>query len=158
MWPLPMILNTRPTTPPPTRYWHQVVITGDMFQLVHLRTYPPPPSHWYWHLVVTTESGRYASYWNAVLWPVLFLCHFFRSIHTKNKRILCGNRFCTLQVLFDMNSQKWKMFLIVVTQVIAILLEESLAEESRNDEGKKEIKHLHQWSIYRTRAGAVFAR
>ena len=32
-------------------YWHLVLIAGDLFKLVHLRTYP----HQYGHLVVATE-------------------------------------------------------------------------------------------------------
>ena len=53
-------------------YLHLVVITGDMFKLVHLRTYPPTPP------VMTPSgghrkaSGRYASYWNAFLSYVLY--------------------------------------------------------------------------------------
>ena len=43
-------------------YWHLVVINGDLFQLVHLKTYPK-----YWHRVSGNRSGWYASYWNAVL-------------------------------------------------------------------------------------------
>ena len=37
-----------------TYYWHLVVITGDLFKLVDLRTYPAPR---YWPLMVTTEAG-----------------------------------------------------------------------------------------------------
>ena len=33
-------------------YWHLMVITGDLFKLVHLRTYSPQ----YWHLVAATET------------------------------------------------------------------------------------------------------
>ena len=48
---------------PATRCWHMAVITEDVFKLVHLRTYPHPiltsrGCHW---------SGRYASYWDTVL-------------------------------------------------------------------------------------------
>ena len=32
--------------------WHLVVTTGNLFKLVHLRTYP----HGYWHLVVAIET------------------------------------------------------------------------------------------------------
>ena len=49
------------------RLGYQVVITGDLFKPVYLRTYP----HQYRYLVVTTEtplaSGRYASYRNVIL-------------------------------------------------------------------------------------------
>ena len=40
--------------PSPPYYWHLVVITGDLFKLVHLRIYPSPQQ--YWHLVVATET------------------------------------------------------------------------------------------------------
>ena len=36
-------------------YSYLVVITRNLFKLVHLRTYPHL-SHWYWHLVVATET------------------------------------------------------------------------------------------------------
>ena len=65
--PPPPHLDMGPRYPIPY-YWHLVAIIGDLFKLVHLRTYPCR----YWHLVVATEiiqlsSGRYTSYWNTVL-------------------------------------------------------------------------------------------
>ena len=41
--------------------WHLVVITGDLFKIVQLWTYPSP--HQYWHLVVATKThtaGKWA--------------------------------------------------------------------------------------------------
>ena len=64
-----------PTSPESAScYWHLVVITGDLFKLVHLRPYLP---HHYWHLVVTTKTGtvacgRFASYWKAVWLLAIF--------------------------------------------------------------------------------------
>ena len=55
-----------PTSPLPN-HWYLVVITEDLFKLVHVRPLRPTS-------VVTTggghQSGRYASYWNAVLFHV----------------------------------------------------------------------------------------
>ena len=56
---VPQIQDMR-TTP---CYWHLVVITWDIFKRV---TYPPPPPSVLMS-TVRLASGRYASYWNAVL-------------------------------------------------------------------------------------------
>ena len=55
---------------------YRVVITGDLFKLVHLRTYPPPhPTgtdiQQYPLKHVRLTSGRYAFYWNAFLFHVV---------------------------------------------------------------------------------------
>ena len=50
-------------------YWHLVVITGYLFKLVHLRTYPQTStcSKWWLPKHVQLVSGWNASYCNAVL-------------------------------------------------------------------------------------------
>ena len=89
MWPLPIMHRTTlylqppptcnlvpPLPPPPDMgpgylplcYWHLEVITGDLFKLVHLITYPPPRTP----PLVATETCKvgkraYTSYWNVVL-------------------------------------------------------------------------------------------
>ena len=45
-----------------------MAITGDLFKVVHLRTYTPQLILTYIDLVVATESGQYASNWNADLY------------------------------------------------------------------------------------------
>ena len=40
---------------PPPYHWHLVVITGDLFKLVYLRTYI---HYWYWQLVVATKTCK----------------------------------------------------------------------------------------------------
>ena len=53
IWSLPMMHWTSLYLYSPSHCnWHLVVITGDLFKLVHLRTYP----YQYWHLVVVTEA------------------------------------------------------------------------------------------------------
>ena len=51
--------------PTPSCYWHLVVITGDLFKLVHLRTYPLPPP-------LLTPSG---DYWNTYSWQFASYCN-----------------------------------------------------------------------------------
>ena len=60
--------NTRHMTYPPPSLGSNIWWSSlETCSLVHLRSYP----HQYWQLVVASESGRYASYWNAVL---CFIC------------------------------------------------------------------------------------
>ena len=47
-WDIPPTADIGPTP----LYWHQVVITGDLFKLVYLRT----STHQYWHLAVASET------------------------------------------------------------------------------------------------------
>ena len=55
-------------------YWHLVVITGDLFKLVHLKTYLPRTKIQWWPLEhVWLASGRAAWYWNAVFLHFLLL-------------------------------------------------------------------------------------
>ena len=57
-----------PTLPP--YYRHLMVISGDLFKLDHVRTPTPHTGTaiWWWSPKhVRLASGRYASYWNAVL-------------------------------------------------------------------------------------------
>ena len=87
MWPLPMMHWTslyralpsphiRPKTP---LEQHRGVITGDLFKLVHLMTFPS--DIWWLPLKydVRFPGAWYASYWNAFLFlkllAVLAICH-----------------------------------------------------------------------------------
>ena len=72
--PSPLFLpsDIRPSTLPPC-YWHLVVITGDLFKLVH---WGPRNSIWWWQLKlkpVWFPSGQYASYWNAILFVIVIV-------------------------------------------------------------------------------------
>ena len=86
---LPPLLDTRHGTYPlsagfqiwdlPPCYWHLVVITGNLFKLVHLRTYPTPQ---YWHQVVAIEThtiGKQAVHilLECFLVTIVFTCHKF---------------------------------------------------------------------------------
>ena len=65
-YPSPWIPNMGPTH----CYWHLMVITEDLFKLVHLRTYTLPPPNW--DLVVTTKTCTFASEWYASYWNAFF--------------------------------------------------------------------------------------
>ena len=49
IWPLP--IHATPSLGYPTPYWHLVVIAGDLFKVVHFRTYQPICTDiWWWPL------------------------------------------------------------------------------------------------------------
>ena len=57
MWPpvaLALAVASPHIRPPAPCWWHLMTITGDLFKLVHLRTYPLP--HWFWHLVAEVRT------------------------------------------------------------------------------------------------------
>ena len=64
-------------------WWHLVAITGDLFKVVHLRTFP----HQYWHLV-TTEARTVGKRAVRILLECFFLkCNFYPRVIWRQKPV-----------------------------------------------------------------------
>ena len=103
--PSPLFLpsDIRPSTLP-LCYWHLVVITRDLFKLVH---WGPRNSIWWWQLKlkpVWFPSGQYASYWNAILFViVIVLVNNFQLISLNIRSM--WETICDAQAGFCVNSK-----------------------------------------------------
>ena len=116
--PLPGYGPWVPTSPP--SYWHLMVITGDLFKLVHLRIEDPTPQ--YWHLVVATETcmvAKLAVLENAVLFDNIS-GNLFQFIavekHCCSIRIVCFNVLSTKWLDTSLNLQViviWHFFFTI---------------------------------------------